>query len=175
MKSARALPRRLLLAGGCAAALLLGACSTTPSSTQPSATSAGFWSGRLAVQVQAASAHEMQNSSLSAGFELRGNARAGSLQLFTPLGSSVARMQWTPQGAVLEQSGSTRSSPSLEALVQETLGTAIPIDALFQWLQGTAQTPEGWEVDLSRHAEGRISANRFSPLPQAQLRIVLDR
>lgn len=112
--------------------------------------------------------------SFSAAFELQGTPASGSLQLFTPLGSSVARITWQPGSAVLEQSGQQRTSDSLEALVRETLGTDIPVPALFAWLQGQPQDVPGWQVDVSRHADGRISAVRHEPQPQAHLRVVLD-
>ena len=32
----------------------------------------------------------------------------------------------------------------------------------------------GWQVDVSQHARGRISAQRLHPQPQAQLKIILQ-
>jgi outer membrane lipoprotein LolB len=46
---------------------------------------------------------------------------------------------------------------------------------LFAWLRGEAATAPGWQADVSRHAEGRINAQRNDPAPPAQLRIVLER
>lgn len=180
MQPLRPLHRRSLLG----AALLGGAawltgCSTParsrPDATDPSA-AAAYWSGRMALQLQESDVLPSGSpSSFSASFELQGSPQAGSLQLFTPLGSSVARITWSPQGARLEQGSDTRSSTSLDELVRDTLGTAIPIPALFAWLQGQPQNAEGWSVDLSRHAEGRIAATRHHPTPQASLRLILDR
>lgn len=129
----------------------------------------------MALQLLEPSAAGDDTRSFSAAFELRGNPQTGSLQLFTPMGSSAALITWMPGEATLQQSGGTRSSPSLDALVRETLGTAIPIPTLFAWLQGQPQAEPGWSVDLSRHADGRIAATRTSPSPQASLRLILDR
>ena len=46
--------------------------------------------------------------------------------------------------------------------------------ALFDWLQGRATAAAGWQVDLSRMEQGRLSARRHDPQPPAALRIVLD-
>lgn len=113
--------------------------------------------------------------SFSASFELRGSPQAGSLQLFTPLGSSVALISWQPGSALLQQGRAQRTSTSLDELVRDTLGTSIPVPALFAWLQGQNQAEDGWSVDLSRHADGRIAATRHSPAPAASLRLILDR
>jgi len=77
---------RLLLAG--LALALLGACAQPP---RPAGGAADHWSGRLAVQVEDASAQ-----SFSAGFELQGSPQAGELTLFNPLGNVMAQLQWRP-------------------------------------------------------------------------------
>jgi len=168
--------RRGMLAAALAMALGLTACST-PSRMPATDTAAAthFWSGRMALQLQAPSPMGGEAQSFSAAFELRGTAQAGSLQLFTPLGSSAALITWAPGHATLQQGSETRSSPSLDALVRDTLGTALPVPAWFAWLQGQQQSAEGWSVDLSRHTDGRIAATRHTPEPQASLRLILDR
>ena len=169
----QALSRRLLLAVGLSAAALLAACSTPPRSTAEAASQ--FWSGRMALQLQDDTVLNPNGAqSFSASFELRGSPQAGSLQLFTPLGSSVALISWQPGIATLQQGQGQRTSDSLDALVQDTLGTPIPIPALFAWLQGQNQAVDGWSVDLGRYSEGRLAATRHSPPPAASLRLILD-
>lgn len=130
----------------------------------------------MALQLQdSAALNRNDPQSFSASFELRGGPDSGSLQLFTPLGSSVARISWQPGSATLQQAQTQRNSASLDELVRDTLGTTIPIPALFAWLQGQPLQAEGWNVDLSRHADGRIAATRHTPAPAASLRLILDR
>lgn len=130
----------------------------------------------MALQLQGSAAlNRSDPQSFSASFELRGSPESGSLQLFTPLGSSVALISWQPGNATLQQAQSQRNSASLEELVRDTLGTAIPIPALFAWLQGQHQEADGWSVDLSRYPDGHIAANRHTPAPAASLRLILDR
>ena len=59
--------------------------------------------------------------SFSAAFELSGNAQAGALTLFTPLGTTAAALSWTPQASTLRSNTETRQFDSLGALMQQTL------------------------------------------------------
>lgn len=167
------MPRRRLCAAFAAAALLaLAGCAQPARQLQADAASttvAGHWSGRLALQVE-----DAQNQSFSAGFELLGTPQHGELLLFTPLGSTLARLVWTAGQATLQQGSDIKTSDSLPALVQELTGSALPIAALFDWLQGQATAAAGWEVDLSRMPQGRLLARRSDPQPPATLRVVLD-
>ena len=128
------------------------------------------WSGRLALQVEG-----QASQSFSAIFELRGNERSGGLVLISPLGSRLAQLDWSAGYAELVSSQETRRSDSLEALLQDVTGTRIPVAALFSWLRGTQATAPGWRADLSSLPEGRITAYRDDPAPQATLRIALTR
>ncbi|SDY10469.1 outer membrane lipoprotein LolB [Delftia lacustris] len=165
--------RRQLCATAAATALLtLAGCALPPRQLQADAAApaaAGHWSGRLALQVE-----DAQNQSFSAGFELLGTPQRGELLLFTPLGSTLARLLWAPGQASLQQGEDRKTSDSLPTLVQELTGSDLPIAALFDWLRGRATAAAGWQVDLSRMEQGRLSARRHDPQPPAALRIVLD-
>ncbi|GAB2490235.1 hypothetical protein GCM10027082_46540 [Comamonas humi] len=164
MSASPRLQRRSLLAA--AASLLLAACAS-PGRQLAAAPESDYWSGRLSVQVQT------DPPQFNSGeFELSGNARAGELVLLNPLGNIVARLQWAQGQASITQGSSTRSSDSLSALVQELLGTPLPIEALFDWLRGQATRVQGWEADLGAIADGKLTAHRYSPQPEASLRIV---
>ena len=151
----------LVLAG------LVGCASTPP----PPASD--LLSGRLAIQVAG-----QPDKSFSAGFELSGTPRAGQLLLSGPLGSTAARARWSPTEAVLNTAQGESSFASLDALTLATLGEAIPLAALFDWLRGrpwpgAAATPRddglagfaqlGWQVDLSRWSVGALESRRNSP------------
>ncbi len=150
----------IALLGGCAH---LGSTPTRKDTTP-------FWSGRLALQVEASAAQ-----SFSAGFELKGSARQGQLSLFNPLGGTVARLAWQPGQATLFARGETREFDSLEALVEQATGAPLPLSALFDWLQGDNTPIPGWQADLSHLDDGRLTALRNQPLPTATLRVVLDK
>jgi outer membrane lipoprotein LolB len=159
--------RRAGLAIGAWGLLVLTGCATQ---RPPALNPAAFWSGRLALQLQST---PPQNWSTS--FELQGSAAQGQMLLLSPLGTTLARLSWTPQQAQLEQGQDKTESPSLQSLSQRLTGTHLPIAALFDWLAGQATTVPGWQVDLSGHPQGRLTARRSTPEPEAVLRIVLDR
>ena len=127
-----------------------------------------LWTGRLALQVE-----DQAAQSFSASFELSGSARQGQFVLLNPLGNTIARIQWNAGHAEITTGQNTRASESLDALLQDVLGTDIPVAALFSWLEGTHVAAVGWHVDLSAIDAGRLVAQRYTPTPQATLRIVL--
>lgn len=129
-----------------------------------------MWSGRIALQVE-----EQASQSFFALFELRGNAQSGELVLVSPLGNRVAHMEWKDGHAQLKSAQETRTSDSLDGLLQEATGTRIPVAALFGWLKGEQSTIPGWSADLSGLEEGRLVARRDDPAPKATLRIALTR
>ena len=124
----------------------------------------------MALQVE-----DNQSQSFSAGFELKGSARAGALALFSPIGGTLAVLAWTPDSAMLRTDGKTRNFESVESLMTHATGAAIPVAALFDWLRGINTPAAGWQADLSLLGEGRLRARRLEPPPQADLRVVLDR
>lgn len=145
---------------------LLSACATPPRPAGPDET---LWSGRLALQVDS-----QPPQSFSAAFDLRGAPAAGELQLTSPLGNTLATVTWTPKSAELRQGGQVTRRGSLDELTTELSGTAVPVAALFGWLRGEQGDVPGWQADLSRQAEGRITARRSTPLPTAELRVVFQ-
>jgi outer membrane lipoprotein LolB len=166
MPSAHTESRRLLLLGGLSVvALGLAACATpSPDSKQAD------WSGRIGITEQGEGGR-----SFSVGFQLAGNAVAGQLKVLSPLGSVLRQLQWDDSGAWLENgTGNRQRYSNLAELTRLVLGTELPIQALFDWLQGKPSAAQGWEPDLSRHKEGRISATRREPQPAVQLRVILD-
>jgi outer membrane lipoprotein LolB len=163
-------PRRHYL--GHAALLLmalLAGCAQPPLASPPQETNATVWRGRLALRVDSE-----PPQSFFAAFELRGQASAGELQLFSPLGSTLARLQWSPHSASLHNNGETRQFESLDALATQATGAAIPIAALFAWLAGQPVPSEGWQADLTQLAEGRLLARRSMPAPASELRLILE-
>jgi outer membrane lipoprotein LolB len=129
-----------------------------------------FWAGRISLQLQSE-----PPQAFFAGFELKGQADNGELTLISPLGSILGIMRWTPSEAVLEQNGSIKRFASTDELLAQTTGAAVPVSALFDWLSGKNTTTPGWLADLSQQGNGRITAKRTAPAPQADLRIVLDK
>ena len=169
------------------------ACTTVP--TAPRAEANDAISGRFALRVEPV-ANEAPRS-VSAAFDLRGDSRAGTLGLSTPLGSMLAQARWSPTDVVLTTPRETRRFASLDELTREALGESVPIEAWFDWLRGrpwpgapsapldgapTAPSNPpapgfrqlGWRVDMSQFTAGTIAATREAPAPVVTVRIRLD-
>lgn len=129
-----------------------------------------FWVGRISLTIKSD-----PEQAFFAGFTLKGQADNGELALVSPLGNILGIMRWSPTEAVLEQSGNITRFASTDALLTQTTGAAVPISALFDWLSGKNTPVPGWTANLSQLGEGRMTAKKASPEPQADLRIVLDR
>jgi len=154
------------LLGALSLATVLGACATAPKPVQPGELA---YSGRLALNVDS-----QPPQSFSAGFDLRGSPSSGELQLISPLGNTLALVVWDGSGAELRQGGQTTRRGSLDELTAELSGTAVPVAALFGWLNGQPGQVPGWQADLTRQREGRVTARRTDPLPTAELRVVFQ-
>jgi outer membrane lipoprotein LolB len=153
--------RRLAAA---ALAVLVAACSTPPLHRPKH-----LWSGRLSLQVDSD-----PPQSFHAGFELQGSPQEGELTLFSPIGTEIARLSWNPRQATLERGSERWQQPSVDLLTRQLVQAPVPVAALFDWVQGRPSGAAGWHADLSGHAQGRIRANRQTPLPRAELRLVLE-
>lgn len=162
------LPRRQALrhsAWTLASLALLSACASAPKPRADGPVWQGRWLLRLAGPPE--QVHQAQ-------FELSGQAQSGELLLISPLGSVLARLRWTPHLAELESPGRVEQAPQLATLLQARLGVALPVPALFDWLQGRPTEVPGWQVQLQDLGQGRLQLTHLNE-PQAQLRLILDR
>ena len=173
-------------AASLAAAVLMAGCAIAPKATD--GTASETLSGRLAVHVAAAEGAPAR--SVSAAFELQGNAGKGRLDLSTPLGSVMAQARWAPGRVVLATPQGETRFDDLDALTRAVLGESLPVAALFDWLRGrpwpgassTASAPPaepgfkqlGWIVSLARFDEAWVAARR-ERAPVVTVRAKLDR
>ncbi|TAG35751.1 MAG: outer membrane lipoprotein LolB [Polaromonas sp.] len=151
------------------ATFLIAGCAHTTSRSNINDAEKKLWTGRISLQTQSD-----PPQAFFAGFELNGNPARGELLLTSPIGNVLGLMRWSPDQAVLESGNEVKRFSSVDALLAQTTGAAIPVAALFDWLKGVNTRLSGWSADLSRLALGRIVATRDAPAPPAQLRIVLD-
>ncbi len=176
--------RRAACSLALAAALALGGCAVTPRIAE---VPGDALAGRMSVRVEGVDGGAAR--SVSAAFELQGNADVGRLSLSTPLGSVLAQARWSPGSVLLVTPQGERQFANLDALTREVLGEALPVAALFDWLRGrpwpgapsqVATTPGepgfaqlGWTVDLARFGESWVSARRDSA-PVVTVRAKVD-
>ena len=153
------------------ATVFIAGCAVPESVTSRIDPKIDYWTGRISLHVQSDT-----EQFFSAGFELSGKPEAGELKLTSPLGNVLGVLRWSPSEAVLD-SGSRplQRFDSVDALMLQATGAAVPLSALFAWLRGDNAQVGGWSADLSRQGEGRIAAKRDQPAPRVDLRVVLDR
>ncbi|MGL4666698.1 MAG: lipoprotein insertase outer membrane protein LolB [Saezia sp.] len=171
----------LLLCFYCLSALLLIHLTACSAPSQLRATPASmYFSGRLSLVQDpdpfALDPQAQQGQTWTAHFELAGSPENGTLHLYTPVGTTVAKVTWQSGQAIVETSNDIQYFNSLEELTSRHFQQSIPVAALFDWLKGTPtkQNIEGWRVDLSKSERGIIKADRLDPTPQVHLKIVVD-
>lgn len=147
---------------------MLVACSA-PSKRQEYVTPNDVWEGRLSVQVAGDAPQR-----ISADFFLEGTARRASLTLNSPLGTRMARMQWDATSATLESGDQKRSFDSVDAMTSHSLGSALPLQAIFAWLHGRPETAPGWELQTLDRLQGRIRARSVDRTPAVQIDLLLE-
>lgn len=163
-------PVNVFFAAFLAIAVFIAGCAAPAKTGLANQPEASPWHGRLAVRIDSE-----PPQSFAAGFELTGSPVTGELTLLTPLGSTAAVLSWTAQTVVMRANGEVRYFESLDELIRQAVGTAIPVTALFEWLNGNNAQVSDWKADLSQYAQGRITARRMPPAPAAELRLVLEK
>ncbi len=126
--------RTLLLA----AALAAAGCAGLPAVT---ATPERHYAGRFSLVVTHPEAGEAPTQeSWSGRFSFSLEHGATSLDLVSPLGATIARLQTDPGGARLSvpdgASVRTRSGADARALSEDVLGWYLPLDGMGDWLEG---------------------------------------
>jgi outer membrane lipoprotein LolB len=165
-------PTRLLRAALLFISATLIACQHAPMRTndpwqdQPALHS---WQGRLALRIDGPAPQSLQ-----AHFELATGQQRGQLRLSSPLGTTLAEIVWQPGQAQLLENGRIHHAQAPEQLLEHITGQSWPMSAWQAWLQGENQQVPGWELDLTEHAQGKLTARRTAPSPTLQLRLVFE-
>ena len=161
---------------GIAGLLLIHLSACTPTQLR-TADAPMYFAGRLSlVQDPAPDDLHQQPQSWSAHFELAGTPEKGNLLLYTPVGTTVAKVTWRTQQAIVQTADDLQYFANLDELTSTYFKQNIPVAALFDWLRGKPPQQEvtGWHIDLSASERGIIKAERTTPLPRVQLRLVVD-
>jgi outer membrane lipoprotein LolB len=103
------------------ALLFLAGCASLSKPAAPMPAHGAHWQGRLALKI-----HSEPVQAFSAYFDLQGDAQAGALTFFTPIGSTAARLEWNPQGAQLQTSGEPQQFASVDALTRHSSKGSMP-------------------------------------------------
>lgn len=176
------------------ACLFLAACAT-PQKIAGSGSGGPVFdrTGRFAVSVEH---NDGKRDAVQGGFAWHDGGRELLLDLANPLGSTLARVQVLPGKATMTRSnGETETAGSPDGLVDQVLGSPIPVNGLRDWLRGqTGAAPvsdlqkgtdgnivrfrqAGWQVALSRYdSEGPrlLQLNRSEAGRDISVRLVID-
>jgi outer membrane lipoprotein LolB len=163
----------------------------------PAVTGELNYSGKFALVVTAADRRE----TMSGRFSLTVDRSDLTLDLSTPLGTTVARVQTGPAGARLTvPSGGrlrTEQGPDPDALALQVLGWTLPVSGIGDWIEGRPAMgrpyrldsgadgtalleQDGWTIRFeARGADGRIrrldlDRPQQGEAPAVSLRVVLD-
>lgn len=158
------------------------------------------YSGRFSASIS----RESQREAMSGRFTLARFARRTTLDLATPLGNTLARIEASDNGAMLTAPQSdgtlaTWAGESADALAETVLGFRLPVSGLADWITGRAapgrpasQMPasgaphrieqDGWVIVIEERFEDtgsprRLSFDRDPGTPSGaslRLRLVLD-
>lgn len=185
--------RRAAMAGLALVVMLVAGCAT-PSRIEGAAGEASFdRTGRFALQVEHRGG---ESEAVQGGFAWRDTPNGQRLDLANPLGNTLARIDVTPGQAILTRSdGTTEAAADPDALVEQVLGSPIPVRGLRDWLRGRlGQDPaehiekdgdgrlsrfaqNGWRVELSRYDElgpRMLRMRRTESARDISLRLVID-
>lgn len=135
--------------------VLLGACAS-PARIQESASRTVLErTGRFAASV---SYSDGRQEAVQGGFAWNDTGRRLLLDLANPMGSVLARVTVQPGRAELERAdGSTETAPGPDALIEQVLGSPIPVSGLRYWLRG--ELAAGAQADgIERDSQGRLAA-----------------
>ncbi|MGB7482767.1 outer membrane lipoprotein LolB [Castellaniella ginsengisoli] len=171
---------------------LLAACATPQRIDGPGP--AFERQGRFAVNLQPAGAAPY---AAQGGFSWRDDGRLLRLDLVSPLGGILARIQVESGRAMLERAdGSRESAPTPDELLALVWGHPMPVSGLRYWMRGeaapglvvdarhdaqdrlTSLRQDGWEVRLSDYdgqGPGRVRLSRQDEQGLWRLQLIADK
>ena len=137
-------------------ALGLAACATVPTAPvlQPPLSAADtpfMLDGRISAR--------RGDAGVAGSFAWRHDPSHDAIELSSPLGQTLAKLEGNASGATVRLSdGRTESAPDWRALTERAFGVTIPVDGLASWIR--ARPRPGAPYDIDRDTAGRVSELR---------------
>jgi len=171
----------------CAIAALATACASLPPAERS-------YSGRFS----ATAGEGAERHNLSGRFSLEVGAGRQTLDLATPIGTTVARVQTSPGSALISFQGQEIQGTDADALTERVLGWRLPVSGLADWIEArpVAGRParvelnggriasieqDGWTIRVTESFDDSSRPRRLSlerpaagPQPAVSVRLVLD-
>jgi len=179
--------------------LLLSACASLPPHNGADHRYAGRFS--LAVTRAEPAGEAPHRGAWTGRFILQVDARTLTLDLVSPLGSTIARFETDPREArlLVPSGGGVRVEHGTDAraLSEQVLGWSLPVEGMADWVEGRPSparpylpleatgdgarfVQDGWSVTVEPPAQGRpgrrlqMDRNGQDGAPDVALRVVLD-
>lgn len=155
-----------------AAALLAVACaSLPPAGSRPPSEGTAAVAGRFSLSVTRAGAMGPEQSQAWTGrFSLVTGEGTLSLDLVSPLGTTIARFETDPGEARLmvpDDGGvRTETGADLQALSERVLGWSLPVDGMPDWIAGHPVRGRAYRALPSAGADAQPPAEASAPQPR---------
>jgi outer membrane biogenesis lipoprotein LolB len=108
------------------------------------------WDGRFSVKINDAKSQDGG----SGAFTLNHEDFVDDLEIRSPIGTSIAKIQIKPGSASLEQNGKVINAIDADQLMAQTLGLPIPARGLTEWLSGFPRA--GSQSTIKRNTTGQV-------------------
>lgn len=144
----------------------------------PSQTPPATWENRVGVlsniqdwDLKGLIAIRNSRDAYSANWQWHQNQKTYTIGLFGPLGSNSIQLTGSPHTVLLETSdGKKLTSTSPEALLEQQIGSRVPVSSLYYWIRGlpvpgvpaqkqldasnrlTVLIQQGWRIEYSRYS-----------------------
>lgn len=172
--------------------MTLAACAVAPAPAPMSSSESFQRSGRFALNVDRA---DGSKDAVQGGFLWQQTAQQLQLDLNNPMGTVLARVTVTDQGARLQHpNGEIEEAASPDQLVEQLIGYVIPVEGMRDWLKGqTGSRPvsdlqqeqqrpsyfqqDGWRVRMQRYDDlgpRLLQMNRNQAQQAISVRVVVD-
>src|SRR5690606_34910553 len=98
-----------------------------------------------------------KQEAVQGGFAWHDTGDSLTLDLANPLGSTLARVSVEPgRASMVRSNGEREFAPDPDALVDQVLGSPMPVGGLRYWLQG--RTGPGPTASVQKDDQGRLTA-----------------
>ena len=139
-----------------ATATLLAACASVPPATPASGTADV---GDMPFSIGGRISARRADAGIAGAFTWIHDASHDAIDLSSPLGQTLAKLERGPDGVVVRlPDGRTQSAASWQALTERAFGVTIPVDGLAWWIRGVPRT--GAPFTVERDSVGRASLLR---------------
>ena len=138
------------------AVAVVGGCATAP---RPVSSSADVVAADVPFSIGGRLSARRGDAGVAGGFSWTHDARHDAIDLASPLGQTLARLEGNSSGvSVTLQDGRTEHAPTWRELTERAFGVTIPVDGLASWVRGVPRP--GAPFTVERDPQARVALLR---------------